>query len=479
METQKSKSRLKLFLENILVFGFGGAISKLIPFLMLPLVTRLLPETSYFGINDISVIIISFGQAIAVMGMYDAMFRMFFEKEEMKYKRQICSTALWTVTFNVIIIAFVYVVLRKELTKLFFSDTSYELVMLLSFLGIIFSSFNLIFSAPTRMENRRRIYLSVNILSPVISYSIALIMLIKGQFLLALPFANCIASMFLLIFYITANHKWFSFGMFKSNYLKQMLLIAVPLVPNVLLYWIFNSCDRLMISYYLGMEANGVYAAGAKIGQVSQLIYTAFAGGWQYFAFSTMKDDDQVGLISNIFECLGIVTFVASIGMCIGSQAIFKILFPEAYYSGFIVTPYLFAAPLFLMLFQTAGNQLLVVKKTWLNLLVLALGAAVNIGLNWMLIQRTGIEGAAIGTFLGYVVIVAGISIILSKMKLIKISKKFMVATLIYFIFWFFWRKWGIGHSVIFAGFAGMILILYIWLYSEKIRSMKSLIFKK
>jgi len=30
------------------------------------------------------------------------------------------------------------------------------------------------------------------------------------------------------------------------------------------------------------------------------LIYTAFAGGWQYFAFSTMKEDDQVQSNSNI-----------------------------------------------------------------------------------------------------------------------------------------------------------------------------------
>ena len=80
-------NKLKLFLENFLVYGFGGIISKLIPLIMVPIVTRLMPTTEYYGISDLSNTVVQFGSALAVMGMYDAMYRMFFEKEEEKYKR--------------------------------------------------------------------------------------------------------------------------------------------------------------------------------------------------------------------------------------------------------------------------------------------------------------------------------------------------------------------------------------------------------
>lgn len=73
--------KLKLFLENFLIYGFSGILSKIIPLIMVPIVTRLMPDSSYFGISDMQSTLISFGSALAILGMYDAMYRMFFERE--------------------------------------------------------------------------------------------------------------------------------------------------------------------------------------------------------------------------------------------------------------------------------------------------------------------------------------------------------------------------------------------------------------
>ena len=75
-------SKAKIFIENFFVYGLGGVISKIIPLIMVPMVTRLMPSESYFGISDMSQTIISFTTDLAVLGMYDAMYRMFFEKED-------------------------------------------------------------------------------------------------------------------------------------------------------------------------------------------------------------------------------------------------------------------------------------------------------------------------------------------------------------------------------------------------------------
>jgi O-antigen/teichoic acid export membrane protein len=86
--------KLKLFIENFLIYGLGSIISSIIPFLMLPVITRLLKDTYYFGINDMFNVIVSFGSSLAVMGMFDAMFRMFFDKETEDFKQRVCSSAL-------------------------------------------------------------------------------------------------------------------------------------------------------------------------------------------------------------------------------------------------------------------------------------------------------------------------------------------------------------------------------------------------
>ena len=82
-------NKLKLFIENFLVYGLGGIISKIIPLIMVPIVTRLMPSSDYYGLSDLSNTVVSFASALAIMGMYDAMYRMFFEKEDDEYKKNV------------------------------------------------------------------------------------------------------------------------------------------------------------------------------------------------------------------------------------------------------------------------------------------------------------------------------------------------------------------------------------------------------
>ncbi len=468
----KTPNRMKLFVENMLVYGLGGTIGKLIPFIMLPIITRMLPSTSYFGINDICALIVSFGQAIVIMGMYDGMFRVFFDVDSREEKAEICSTALRVVIGNIVVITLVFLLFGKRLTQVFFHDEKYMELLWISLINIISGALNGIIAAPARMENRRAVFLISSIISSLISYTLSIILLMKKCYLTALPFGTLASNAFLFIVFTVLNKKWFYLKKFNRRYLHEMLLIALPLVPNMLLYWIFNSCDRMMITSYLGLEADGVYAAGAKIGQISQLIYTAFAGGWQYFAFSTMKDDDQVEMTSKIFEYLGIVTFIAGMAMMLICRLMFQVIFPESYKAGYIVSPYLFIAPLLLMLFQTSGNQFIVIKKTWINLFVLIMGALTNIGINWWLIRYIGIEGAAIGTFIGYVVSVLGVVILLQKMKLLKISKEFMIAVVTFVVYGVMWRFYGINHSILMVLIFIAIMFMYFVLYRKDIKAM-------
>lgn len=59
-------NKLKLFLENFLVYGLGGVINKIIPLIMVPIVTRMMPSSEYFGVNDLSNTLNSFCSAILI-----------------------------------------------------------------------------------------------------------------------------------------------------------------------------------------------------------------------------------------------------------------------------------------------------------------------------------------------------------------------------------------------------------------------------
>ena len=370
--------RAKLFIENMLVYGFGGIVNTMIPFVMLPIITRLMPDTFYLGLNDLVLMIVSFASAFAVVGMSDAMYRMFFEKNDEEFKKSVCSTALMFVGCMAVMVSFILILFRKSVGKFFFEDVQYAYLVYFSAAAVLASAINSIISAPTRMQNQRRIFLVTNTVGPVLSYASAIYLLLQGRYVIALPLAAIISGITMDFSFFFLNRHWFSVRCFDWELLKQLLKLGIPILPAFLIYWIFNSCDRIMIAQFLDVGQVGIYAVGAKLGAVSHLIYTAFAGGWQYFAFSTMKEERQVESNSAVYEYLGAVSFIAGIWMCGLAHPIFVWLFPADYHSGAVVAPYLFLAPLLLMLYQVAGNQFLVIKKSAPITIILFFGALVE-----------------------------------------------------------------------------------------------------
>ena len=462
-------NKFKLFIENFLVYGLGGVISKIIPLIMIPIITRIMPNSTYFGISDMSNTIISFASALAILGMYDAMYRIFFDKDDEEYKKNVCSTTLLFTLITSVIVFGIMILLKEKISKIFFGSIEYQRIVCITALATLVTATNNIISAPTRMQNKRKVFLIVNTVSPFLSYSIAIPLLLNGHYLIALPLASVISGIIIELAFACMNHKWFCVKKFDKKMLKQLLMIAIPLFPNFLIYWIYNSFDKVMITNILGIGESGIYAVGSKIGAISQLIYLAFAGGWQYFSFSTMKEENQVKSNSLIFEYLGIISYFATILMCSFSYLIFQILFEEEYLKAYIVAPYLFMAPLLQMLFQVACNQFLVIKKTWPNLLILIIGAIINIILNSALIPLIGIEGAAISTLVGYIISNIIVIIVLQKMKLMIVSKRMIISATTAFLYIALWRVFLKDNIVMNLIVVILIAIIYILFYKKDI----------
>lgn len=461
----RTESRARLFISNMLVYGVGGILSKLVPLIMVPVVTRLMPGTKYFGLADLSNTLVSFAQAFALMGMYDAMFRMFFEEDDLDYKKMVCTTALFFVTGCSLVVCFGMVLFADPIARVFFGGVEFTSLCTISALTVLVGGNGLITQAPTRMQNKKVIYIVINLVTSILTYAISVPLILAGEYLLALPIAALLSSAVFLAVFLVINRKWFSLKRFDSRLLREMLAIGVPLMPTFLFYWVFNSADRVMILNLIGVDASGIYAVAAKLGHVSQLVYTAFAQGWQYFAFSTMNDSDSVELKSRVYEYLGVVSFLCTGMLLVVLRPMYGVLFAPQYAEGVYAVPYLFLAPLLLMLFQVASNQLVVVKKTWLVSIVLAIGAVANIVANLVLIPLLGIEGASVATLVGYVITNAMMFVLLMRMNLLAIQLRFGAAVALMAVFLVFWRQFALNNALLalagFTAFFSCICLLY------------------
>lgn len=467
----QSKGRSKLFIENILVYGMGSMISKFVPLIMLPIITKMYPNIGYLGLNDLSATFISFAAALAVCGTYDAMFRLFFDNNKEEWKVKVCSTAFVYVCISSVIISIICTFFRKQIAEWYFDDAKYEVLVMVTIMGFLISATNQIVSAPTRIQNKRKVFIVTNTISPIISYSVAIPLILKGYYIMAMPIATVIAALTLEVSFAFMNRHFFNPRRFDKSTLVALLKIGLPLLPNFLIYWVYNSADKLMITKLIDIDAAGVYSVASKIGHISNLIYTAFASGWLYFAYSTMNDDDQVQLKSRIFEYMGAISFVATTALMCVCRLGFTIFFPKSCFDGYLVTPYLFVSPLMLMLYQIIANQFTIVKKTYMNLLTLSVGALLNVALNFMLIPLIGIEGASIATISGYIVSILLCVCWLTRMKLIGITTRTGINTLIFVVFFLLWRF--VFHSSYVLSIASGLIVIaaFAVMYKEMIIS--------
>ena len=211
-------NKFKLFIENFIIYGLGGIISKIIPLVMVPIVTRMMPDTSYFGISDLSNTILALCSSLAIMGMYDAMYRMFFEKEDEEYKKDICSTAFIFTIFSSLLIFVAMILTRDLIARWFLGDTKYGYLVYIVAIAVLVGSTNTILSAPTRMQNKRMIYLITNAASPILSYMVAIPLLLNGYYIIALPVAGMVAGITMEIAFGILNHSWFNFKRFNPAY---------------------------------------------------------------------------------------------------------------------------------------------------------------------------------------------------------------------------------------------------------------------
>jgi O-antigen/teichoic acid export membrane protein len=476
-------SRAKLFLENFFAYGLINVLDKIIPLLLLPVITRLLTNPSDFGVFDMYNLIIGFGTPLAVLGMYDAMFREYFEKDDQQYRYNVTATANRIILVTSVFICVIFILFNSSFSKLFFGTSMYGGIIIFSAVGMIISSNKTIISAPTRIQNKRTVYVVSGLLSSLSYYGLAIFLIYLGYSYFGLIYANIISALLLLMFFLILNKKFFTLGKFDKYIAKELCKIGLPLVPVFLIYWVYHSMDRIMIANMLGTTEIGIYAIGAKVASISSFIYAAFAGGWQYFAFSTMKDGDQVELNSKVFEYLGAISFISLIFIYPFITPIFNILFPATYSGGTVVVPYLYISPLLLMLFQVVGNQFLVIKKSYWSTITLSLGALANVLLNWLLIPLMGVEGAAIATLLGYTLSVIVVCFMTARLKLHRTSKRILFASIILIIYLVTARLFFFKSIISQILLSLLFVLIYLYMYKKEIYLMfmkgKSLVNKK
>jgi len=192
---------------------------------------------------------------------------------------------------------------------------------------------------------------------------------------------------------------------YDNRLMRQMLAYALPLVPSLMCWNVIYSSDHLFVANLLenGKELDGLFYYSYSIASIMQVVASIFNEAWQLSAVT--EEEGRERFFSRVFGIYQGVMFIGAAGLVLLCRPFFAVYVNDASYEAWRYSPFLTLGAVYSCLGGFLNTIYMVKKRSGLSLMTSAAGAVCNCVLNFVLILWMGVTGAALATFLSYLLI--------------------------------------------------------------------------
>ena len=168
-----------------------------------------------------------------------------------------------------------------------------------------------------------------------------------------------------------------------------------------------NFSDRIFLAKLADTSEVGLYSVGVRIASAMVLMLTAFRLAWPAFAYSIEDDGEPGARTRTSYTYVTLVTTWVATALALLSPWIVQWIAAPAFESRRASSarwPFGRRLRGYIVVAVGVGRA----KRTQFNWIVTGVAAAVNVGLNLILIPPYGMMGAAVATIAAYSVMFAG-----------------------------------------------------------------------
>ncbi len=392
------KSKYQRLITNTAILGIGTFGSKLLVFFMVRFYTACL-STAEYGVADIITQTANLLIPLLSVGIAEAVFR--FALDRNADHAAVFSTGLFTILAGGAVFALLIPVLNA------FEFISGYGVLIWAY--TFFSCLHTLCIQFIRAKGHMKQFAGYGILSTSITIALNLLFLLVLDmgitgYVLSVVLSDAIVTV--LLFF--SEHLWreTKLSALSAKQATAMIRYSVPLIPTTIFWWITNVADRYMVTWMIGLEADGIYAVSYKIPTLLILLSGIFIEAWQFSAVTEKGSDEHAAFFEEVFDSFQALMFIAGCGLTAFSKIAVRIMATAEYYEAWMYIPGLSAATIFSSLVTFMGSVYLVEKKSVMSFVTSMTGAAINIAFNFLLIPTIlGIQGAVIATFASYFVV--------------------------------------------------------------------------
>lgn len=413
---------LKSLVKDTAIYGLSSIVGRFLNYLLVPLYTyKIAASSGGYGIVTNLYAYTALFLAILTFGMETTLFR--FANKKGCDEKMVFSTALRLVlgvglVFLVAVLAF----LGPISSKLGYASHPeyvgcFALITVLdAFQAIMFSRLRQQHK-PVRFMLLKFAYIVPSIiLNLLIFLVLAKVPAMQGAFahfdagVGFIFFANLLCTSAVTFAFIP-EIKGIRYG-FSKPLALQMLSYTWPLLILSLVGILNQVADKILFPHLMpgdeGLVQLGIYGACVKVAMIMALLTQAFRYAYEPIVFADSKDKNSPKTLSDGMTYFIVFTLLAYLAVCF-YMPVLKYLVGRSYWDGLMVVPVVMAAEICMGVYFNLSFWYKLSDKTYWGAIISAIGAAVMIAFNVLMVPHYGYWACAWGGLAGY-----GVSMVLS-----------------------------------------------------------------
>jgi O-antigen/teichoic acid export membrane protein len=385
--------------RHSLVYGVGGLVSRILAVLLLPLYTHYLTRADYGAIETL-VALTAVLVIVLRAGISSAFFRFYFDAKTERDRVVVVRTSFWFTMTMATAGLVVGLVFAGDIANALNGMTPG--LVRAAFVGLWAQMNYEQLTSLFRVEERSVQFALASLANVLVTIAATVLLVAvwhKGA--VGVLVGNFTGT--LVVYAVLLAYRRYQLGLeFSRSLLREMNRFGLPLVPSGIALWAINFADRIFLNTISGAAETGLYSIGVRISSVIIFLFTAFRTAWPAFAYSIEDDREAKRTYAFVLTYLLFICCWLSLALGLLAPWIVRILTTPRFYEGARVVALLcFAATAY------AGYTVIAigigrVRKTQFNWIITFAAAALNIGLNIVLIPPYGMIGAAIATVAAY-----------------------------------------------------------------------------
>jgi O-antigen/teichoic acid export membrane protein len=394
------------------IYGLSSILGRFLNFLLVPFYTNYL-LTSEYGVVANIYAYIAFAFVVYGYGMESAYMR-FVASPENGDKRQNFSVPFFSLLLSSLVLSlFIHLTAAPLASLISLGEGHSRLVQYAGWI-LFFDTLCIVPFASLRMENKAIQFAALRVLNIVVNILLNILFIVgmdmKAEGVLL---ANLLASgvTFGILLVKVASQLTLKF---PSRLYQELLKFGLPYVPAGIAGVAMQVIDRPILKALTDDATVGIYQANYRLGVLMMLVVGMFDYAWRPFFLQHAKDADAKTLFSKVFTYFMAVLMFVFLSVSLFVEDIVRIqvfgkyfIHPD-YWGGLSIVPVVLLSYIFTGAYVNFVVGIYLEKKTKYLPYVTGAGGLINVAVNFWLIPRMGLMGAALATLASYVAMAIG-----------------------------------------------------------------------